>query len=248
MIYDAGSAIGKSTVLKFAERGSHLILASPDENEIIQMEKELQSFRTGVVSVPTEMTKANSIKNLLSTSLKHYARLDHVIIANIPNLSVQIVENNSEDIKNIINTNYNSLVQLLTEVIPIMSERGSGHIIVLSSYMFLREIPEYEVQAAAEFAILEYLISLGKKIKKSGIKITVINLMKWRDIDTADISIPWYIPSVDTERIAKILTEAVHYKSPQVYLPMIRSRLFLLINRFFPKKHSNNIYIKHQSN
>jgi len=248
LIYDAGSVIGKSTVLKFAERGSHLILAGPDENEIIQIEKDLQSLRSGVVSVPTEITNTSSIKNLLSTTIKHFARLDHVIIANIPNLSDQIGVDDPASFKKIMDTYFNSVVKLIDEVVPIMSERRTGNIVVLSNYMFLREIPVFSAQAAAEFALLEYLISLGKETKNSGIKITVINLMKWQDINTDNANIPWYIPSSTTERIAKTLTEAVHYKSPQVYLPMISSRLFLLVNHLFPKKHSDNIYSKHQSN
>jgi short-subunit dehydrogenase len=246
LIYDAGSAIGKSTVLKLAERGSHLILAGSDENEIIQMEQELQSFRSGVVGIPTEITNTSSIKNLLSTTIKHFARLDHVIITNIPNLTVQIGEHDSDGLKKIMDTNFSSVAKLLSEVVPMMYERGSGKIIVLSSYMFLREIPVFYAQAAAEFALLEYLISLGKEIKNSGLNITVINLMKWRDIDSGNANIPWYIPSIKTERIAKTLTDAIHYKSTQVYIPMISSRLFLMINRLFPIKLSNNNYRKNQ--
>ena len=226
LIYDAGSAIGKATVTNFAKKGSHIILASPDEQAILNLEKDLQAHRSGSISVPTDIADPNSLKNLLAQSLKHFARIDHLVYTNVRNISHLARPHDMNNLQETMDTNFYSVVNLVNNIVPGMIERRTGHIIFLSSYQLFKNMPNYTAHAASEFALLGYLGSLQKEIIKSGIKITVINLLRWKYMKNTGAQIPWFIPSISTERIASAITNTVGQKKSIIYLPIFSSRRF----------------------
>jgi NADP-dependent 3-hydroxy acid dehydrogenase YdfG len=209
LIYDASSPIGKATVNNFAKKGSHIILASPDENAILNLEKDLQTYRSGIISVPTDITDPKSLNNLIEQSLKHFARIDHLVYTNIRNISHLARPHDMNNLQETMDTNFYSVINLIDEIVPGMIERRTGHIIFLSSYQLFKNMPNYTAHAASEFALLGYLGSLRREIIKSGIKITVINLMRWKPMKNTGAQIPWFIPSISTDRIASAITNTI---------------------------------------
>ena len=73
IITGASSGIGAATARKLAGEGCRLVLAARSEDKLRDLSEELGS---STVSVPTDVTKGEDIRRMVSTTVENFGRVD----------------------------------------------------------------------------------------------------------------------------------------------------------------------------
>ena len=134
-ITGATAGIGKACAYKFAEHGWNLIINGRREERLRELERDITKlFEVKVLSLPFDVRKHSDVSSALRTLPHDWKKID-VLLNNAglaQGLSL-IQEGSIEDWETMIDTNIKGLLYVSREVMPMMIENGSGHIINLGS-------------------------------------------------------------------------------------------------------------------
>ncbi len=135
MITGATAGIGKAAAFLFAERGWNLILNGRREERLKQIENEIKNvFEVKVISLPFDVRDKVQVSTAIRSLPYDWKKID-VLLNNAglaQGLSL-IQEGSIDDWETMIDTNIKGLLYVSREVMPLMIENGSGHIINLGS-------------------------------------------------------------------------------------------------------------------
>ena len=134
-ITGATAGIGKACAYAFARHGWNLILNGRREDRLRELENEIKNLsEVKVISVPFDVRYKEEVGNAIRSLPHDFKKID-VLLNNAglaQGLSV-IQEGNLDDWETMIDTNIKGLLYVSREVMPLMIENGSGHIINLGS-------------------------------------------------------------------------------------------------------------------
>jgi NAD(P)-dependent dehydrogenase (short-subunit alcohol dehydrogenase family) len=68
--------VESSLAHRLSKLGCHLIVGSNNEEALSRLETELSHLRVGVICQKTDISDPASIKNLVDTAMRHFARID----------------------------------------------------------------------------------------------------------------------------------------------------------------------------
>ena len=123
---------------KLAEQGCHVIVGIKHREKLGTLEKKLQRFRSGVVCQQTDISHHESMRTLVQVAFKHFARIDFLVIHDIS--SGQTLPLGPGDMNGVrIEAKTNHF--LVSEVLPHMSSRRTGHIIIISTFETRKVVP-----------------------------------------------------------------------------------------------------------
>ena len=143
-----------------------------------------------------------------------------------------------EQIEQIISVNFTSFAFASKAVIPLMKERGYGHIINLGSLGGIVPMPYESIYCATKFALRGFTLSLKKELAGTGIRVTLISpgpvLTRMLGTESSDqnsttafVNHPLQ-PDLVSEKIIKTI---LHPKAELVLPPGLKT-FSLLINLF----------------
>jgi 3-hydroxy acid dehydrogenase / malonic semialdehyde reductase len=134
-ITGATAGIGKAAAYKFAEHGWNLIINGRRTDRLRELETEIKNnFDVQVLSLPFDVRDKVTVTNSIRSIPHDWKKID-VLLNNAglaQGLSV-IQEGNIEDWETMIDTNIKGLLYVSREIMSMMIEQGSGHIINLGS-------------------------------------------------------------------------------------------------------------------
>ncbi len=130
LVTASSKGLGKAVAFELAREGAKVVICARDKNTLEKTAEEIRNATgTEVLSVVTDLTKAEDIKNLVKDTITKFARID-ILFTNAGGPPPgQFMEFNDEDWKNAFELNLLSVVRLCKEVIPYMQRQGGGRII-----------------------------------------------------------------------------------------------------------------------
>lgn len=134
-ITGASAGIGLACAHSFASLGARLILTARREKKLEEIAKEIANeFGVECLSAKLDVTDNESIVEAVESLPEEWEKID--ILINNAGLALgtdPIFEADIENWETMIDTNVKGLLYISRAIIPGMIERGSGHIINLSS-------------------------------------------------------------------------------------------------------------------
>lgn len=135
LITGATAGIGRASAYLFARHGWNLILTGRREERLREIENEINNLsEVKVISLAFDVRDKIEVNNAIRSLPYDWKKID-VLLNNAglaQGLSV-IQEGNLDDWETMIDTNIKGLLYVSREVMPLMIENGSGHIINLGS-------------------------------------------------------------------------------------------------------------------
>jgi short-subunit dehydrogenase len=240
LIYDAATAVGQETVNNFVHRGSHIVLASRNKQILTELEGQFQNHRIGLIGVPVNFESKDSVQHLVALTLKHFARIDYFIFIN-PHMEISNeIPPDISSMKMLMENDFHCLNEILNKVTPLMVERRTGHIVILSPFLDYHLLGNYSGLSSGNNKIMNYLDSLRQEIHRSGVKLSLINPVSLDNNFTVEgARLPWYVRPISPIKIASQIAGAVYRNNSRHYIPSMSLKLFILMNRFFQKNGEN---------
>jgi NAD(P)-dependent dehydrogenase (short-subunit alcohol dehydrogenase family) len=134
VITGAGSGIGRATALSLARRGGHVVVTDIDESRAVAVAGEVTAAGSARgLGLRCDVSDGAAIEAVRDATLATFGRLD-IVMSNVGILAKGIpLEIPLEAWEAIIDVNLLGTVRVLNTFLPILVERGSGHLVTTGS-------------------------------------------------------------------------------------------------------------------
>lgn len=132
-ITGASSGIGEAFAHKFYKLGANIILSSRREDALNKVKNELGEDTSNVKVLPLDLTRSETFTDKTKEAIKTFGQID--VLVNNGGISQRstVLETDMDVYRRLMEINYFGAIGLTKEVLPHMTERKIGHIIVTSS-------------------------------------------------------------------------------------------------------------------
>ena len=175
VITGGGSGVGKATARLFLDEGAKVVIAGRDAGKLVAAAKELNAG-TAVITIPTNVGKADQCKALIDAATKAFGRVDILFNNAGMNLKARTIrELTPESWDMMIRANLDGAFYCTNAVLPQMFARKDGVIVNLVSIAGKRGNPlGGAAYVAAKFGMGGLGIALSNEEKDSGVRVSNI--------------------------------------------------------------------------
>ena len=176
LITGATSGIGEATAIKFAEATDRLIITGRRKDRLNELTEYLvEEYSVEVMPLCFDVRDIRQVEKFLGRLPEEWQKID--ILVNNAGLAVglgHIDEGDTDDWDRMIDTNVKGLLYVTRTIVPGMVNRGSGHIINISSIAGKDVYENGSVYCASKHAVEALSKAMRIDLLKHGIKVTNI--------------------------------------------------------------------------
>ena len=172
LITGATSGIGKATAQSFAEAGIDLILCGRRQEKLDEVSAEL-SDKVKVTTLLFDVRDKGSVIAMIGSLPDDWKNID-ILINNAGNAHGMgsLDEGGTDDWDAMIDGNVKGLLYVSKVVIPLMLEKGAGHIVNISSIAGKQTYANGAVYCASKAAVEVLSEGMRLELTQHGIKVT----------------------------------------------------------------------------
>lgn len=171
----ASSGIGEALAIALSKRGARLGLLARREPELRDLATRCEAEGGQARIFPVDVTDADAVQSAADKLRDEFGHID-ILVAN-----AGIGGNNPETralhpdaVKKVIDINLLGAVNSVHAVLPQMLERGSGHLVAISSLAGVRGIPKSAAYSASKAGMTAFFESVRLDVQNKGIAVTII--------------------------------------------------------------------------
>ncbi len=175
LITGATSGIGEATARLLARNDFKIILCGRRQDRLSTLKAEIAKL-TEVTTLSFDVRDQKEVERSIATLAPEWKNVD-ALINNAGNAHGfdPIQSGKLEDWDAMMDINVKGLLYVSREIIPVMTERQSGHIINLGSIAGKEVYPSGNVYCASKFAVDALTRGMRMDLNAYGIKVTSIN-------------------------------------------------------------------------
>lgn len=134
LVLAASKGLGRASAAALASEGAHVVIGSRDKERLSRTAQEIAGASgSRVLAVPTDVTRAEDITNIVAATIKEFGRLD-ILVNNAGGPPPGMFEQfGDEQWQKAFELNLLSTVRLIRQVLPHMRQSGGGRIINIVS-------------------------------------------------------------------------------------------------------------------
>lgn len=175
IITGASRGIGRATALAFARAGAKVVLAARTPSDLETVVNDIRANGGEALAVPTDVTQANQVANLIHQTLEIYCQID--ILVNNAGIGYfgMVVDFEEADWDSVIGSNLKSVYLCSKCVLKPMLERQSGQIINVLSIAAKVPFKASSAYCAAKAGALALTKVLSEEVRGQNIRVTAVS-------------------------------------------------------------------------
>jgi short-subunit dehydrogenase len=218
MITGASSGIGQAAAYKIGEAHGSVILVARTREKLEQAAREVEA-RGGTAHVaPCDLSDPDDIDRMAQEVLESVGVPD-ILVNNAGRSirrSVRKAYDRFHDYQRTMQLNYFGAVKLILDVLPGMRERGSGHIINVSTMGLQANTPRFSAYLASKAALDAFSRSIASEIIGDGVHVTTIYMPLVRTPMIAPTKMYDRFPALSPDGAAEMIVEAIRRRPKRV--------------------------------
>jgi short-subunit dehydrogenase len=239
LITGASSGIGWQLAMVLARRGARLVLVSRRLQPLYELKQKIEA--EGLVTpevVECDVSVREQVEALKVRCEKTVGGID-VLINNAGRGAygylhqVAVVDHEA-----VVNTNLMGVIYCTHALLPSMLERGSGHLVFVSSVLGELPAPEHAVYGATKFAVSGLAESLYHELAGTGVDVTLIEPGRVRSEFAQVSDTPQerfaQVPSKSSLEVAECIARAIEGRQWKA-IPDALARFGIDLRRHFPR-------------
>ncbi|MBV9101052.1 MAG: SDR family oxidoreductase [Candidatus Dormibacteraeota bacterium] len=211
IVTGASSGIGRAVCMHLAASGATLIGVARSEDKLEEMRAEVEAAGGKAHVYPTDLSDPDACGRLVRRVLEEHGRVD-VLINNAGRSIRRSVLNSLDrfhDFERTMQLNYFGAVAMILAVVPGMRERGSGHIVNITSIGGQTYPPRFAAYVASKNALDGFSRCFAPEVSGDGIDITTIHMPLVRTPMIAPTGLYRSFPTISPDEAADMVVEAL---------------------------------------
>lgn len=175
LVVGASSGIGRETAVLFAREGARVMASARREDRLEGLQSQLSKEGFPIEVLPADAGDAHQMEQLAERTHSALGNIDILVFAtgtNTPDRSMKRLTVEIWD--HMLNVNLNGAYYATRAVLPAMREKGSGHLIYVSSISGLMPDVSGAAYQAAKRALLGLAHAIRVEEKENGIRTCVV--------------------------------------------------------------------------
>ncbi|WP_263385490.1 SDR family NAD(P)-dependent oxidoreductase [Granulicella arctica] len=133
-----------------------------------------EKYGDNVLTLELDVTRRDQVKEVVANAHAHFGRLDVVVNNAGYSLVGTVEEASADEVRALYETNIFGALSVIQEVLPLLREQGSGHILGISSTLGHVSMPLIGYYCSSKWAFEAIHESLAAEVKTFGIKVTIV--------------------------------------------------------------------------
>jgi short-subunit dehydrogenase len=170
LITGASSGIGKAFALHYATAGYDLVLVGRDVEQLTLVSEEVVAAGATSQICVADLSESDGVKSVLASCPQ-----PDVVVANAGvTIAGRVGTREWADLEQMSYLLGVGVAQLLEGLVPAMTQRGSGDILIVSSIASLITMPNSVMYAASKSFVTAYGRSLAAETQRFGVRVCVL--------------------------------------------------------------------------
>jgi NAD(P)-dependent dehydrogenase (short-subunit alcohol dehydrogenase family) len=218
MITGASSGIGKAAALKIAAAGGIPLLVARSADKLEETKQEIEAQGGTAYTYSADLSELDSIEALIEKVLSDHPAVDMLVnnAGRSIRRSIALSGDRFHDFERTVQLNYLGTIKLTMGLLPHMRERGSGHIVNVSSIGVQTSPPRFSAYVASKAALDAWTRVVSSEVVGDGITFTTIHMPLVRTPMIAPTKIYDQFPTITPEEAADLVCEAIRSKPKQI--------------------------------
>jgi NAD(P)-dependent dehydrogenase (short-subunit alcohol dehydrogenase family) len=211
LITGASSGIGRSAALKIAAAGGVPLLVARNVEKLEETRAEIVAGGGTAYVYAADISDMESIERLLERVLADHRNVDMLVnnAGRSIRRSIALSYNRFHDFERTIQLNYFGAVKLIIGLLPHMRQRGSGHIVNVSSIGVQANPPRFSAYVASKAALDAFSRVVASEVIGDGVTFTTIHMPLVRTPMIAPTKMYDAFPTLSPEEAADMICEAL---------------------------------------
>jgi NAD(P)-dependent dehydrogenase (short-subunit alcohol dehydrogenase family) len=212
LVTGASFGIGEATARKLADAGATVLLAARSADKLDELARDIRAGGGHAVSYPADLSDEETVTTLTARITDEHGPPD-IVVSNAGKSIRRSLHHQYErpqDFHRTIGINYLGPILLLLGLLPAMRERGSGHIVNVSSVgVRVPPGPRWGAYQASKGAFDMWLRSVAPEMHADGIDVTSIYMALIHTRMTAPTESLRNVPGLYPDEAADIVAKAI---------------------------------------
>ena len=239
IITGASSGIGRALAIELARKGVDLVLLARRADRLEEVAAEVAKLNRRAICIAGDVTDPQARERALDAARDQLGGLD--ILINNAGIAAhgRFADASPGRLRPIFEVNFFAPVEFIRAAIPLLREGHDPLIVNIGSILGDRGVPHKSEYCASKFALHGFSESIRPEFARLGIDVllAVPGPTESEHFDTLleDQGLPWPEPErLPADQVARRIVEEMETGRDE-FVVGFRSRLWLLLNRFFPR-------------
>jgi short-subunit dehydrogenase len=218
LITGASSGIGASAARRIGGAGGTILLVARTREKLEEVADEVAQAGGKAHVHPCDLSDIDDIDRMANEVLESHGHVD-VLVNNAGKSIRRSVDRSYDrfhDYQRTMQLNYFAPVKLILDLLPTMRDRGSGHIINISSIGLQVNTPRFGAYVASKAALDAFSRSIGPEIIGDGVHVTTIYMPLVRTPMIAPTKAYDHVPTLSPEQAGDLIAEAIRKRPKRI--------------------------------
>jgi NAD(P)-dependent dehydrogenase (short-subunit alcohol dehydrogenase family) len=218
MITGASSGIGRATALKVAAAGGVPLLVARNVEKLEEVRAEIVAAGGTAYVYAADLADTDSIDRLVERVLAAHHSVDMLInnAGRSIRRSIALSYDRFHDFERTMQLNYFGAVKLIIGLLPHMRERGSGHIVNISSIGVQTNPPRFSAYVASKAALDAFTRVVASEVVGDGVTFTTIHMPLVRTPMIAPTKMYDAFPAITPDEAADMICYALRARPKHI--------------------------------
>ncbi len=211
LITGASSGIGRATAVKIAAAGGVPLLVARNVEKLEEVRAEIVAAGGTAYVYAADLADTESVDRLLERVLADHHSVDMLVnnAGRSIRRSIALSYDRFHDFERTMQLNYFGAVKLIIGLLPFMRERGSGHIVNISSIGVQTNPPRFSAYVASKAALDAFTRVVASEVVGDGVTFTTIHMPLVRTPMIAPTKMYDAFPAITPEEAGEMICEAL---------------------------------------
>jgi NAD(P)-dependent dehydrogenase (short-subunit alcohol dehydrogenase family) len=211
LITGASSGIGRAAALKIAAAGGVPLLVARNVEKLEELRAEIVVAGGTAYVYAADLSDMESVEQLLERVLADHRGVDMLVnnAGRSIRRSIALSYDRFHDFERTMQLNYFGAVKLIIGLLPHMRERGSGHIVNISSIGVQANPPRFSAYVASKAALDAFSRVVASEVLGDGVTFTTIHMPLVRTPMISPTKMYDAFPAITPEDAGEMICEAL---------------------------------------